>query len=67
MFDGNIPTFGWVFLINATSTQKAVAASLLSEEELSLGNWSYDVTAVRDDDVIYSTTQFYNDTSNLGQ
>ena len=45
MFDGNIPTFGRVLPINATSTRKAVAASLLSEEERSLGNWSYDVTA----------------------
>ena len=62
MFDRNIPTFGRVLSINATSTRKAVAAYLLSEEERSLGNWSNDVTAVRDDDAIYSTTQFYKPT-----
>ena len=39
------PTFGRVLPINATLTRTAVAAPLLSEEERSLGNWSYDVTA----------------------
>ena len=40
-----IPTFGRVLPINATPTRTAVVAPLLSEEEHSLGNWSYDVTA----------------------
>ena len=50
----------------ATSIVKAVADyNLLDEKERSLGNWSYDVTTEGVNDIIYSTTQFYNDTSNL--
>ena len=50
----------------ATSTRKKLYATnlLLYEEERSLGNWSYDVI-MSQSDVIYSTTQHYNDTSNL--
>ena len=42
MFDGNLQH--WMSYINLTQPRsKAVATSLLSEEERSLGNWSYDV------------------------
>ena len=53
---------------HATSNSEGCCDNLLlNEEEHSLENRSYDVTADSDDDVIYSSTQFYNDTSNLRQ
>ena len=44
--------------------RKLLRQILLSEEEHSLENWSYDVI-LGWNDVISSTTQLYNDTSNL--